>query len=984
MSIKSEFSRRDFLKVVGAGAGVAATGCGADIPEKIIPYVVQPEEVIPGVATWYSGTCDGCDTGCGVVVKTREGRAIKVEGNRSHPINKGGLCAIGQSTLQSHYDPDRIREPLQRVEGGGFKPISWEKAIELVATALVDNESKENVILTGSTSGSLRSLLSEFSSKRASVKHLEYSLSGKDLLEQATEKVFGTGVSALYDFSKAETIVSFGADYTETWVSPVEFQKAWSKGRRPQKNGKTSYTVHVEPRLSLTSANADLWIKNAPGKEANILLALLTLLKNQGAIKSELGKIERLVRGLKVSDLLKRTGVSEKQLGAVVAKLKSGTSLVVAGGAAVSGDNSLEAAMLSHLINVALGNVGKTLVLVKDANPTTNSLANISSVIDTATNKKLGVLLVSGTNPVYSLPESYGFKKSLATVGLVVSVSAQLDETAQLADVVLPLSTAFESWGDSNPRPGVYGLNQPSMQPLYKTQSLGDTILAVASKLEHSFSDATSFYDYIRANWKARVGEEGFEKHWLEFVEAGGTWESVKPLSEVSLDSSALDINPKAIVSSKLNGLTLLAFPSINSKDGSSANRPWMQELPNPITTAVWGSWAEIHPDTARSLGFANGQVVQLKTSSGNIEVPLYLTKQVHPDLIAVPIGQGHTAYGRYAMGVGANALSVLDANPKAPAVSLLTEGVTLKASLGKEQLVLTQMQDSQKDRGFVRKIKSSEFKGDKVHKKHDDHHNEDHGGGHHDPHALGPKPEPKQMYKQMDHPEYRWGMSIDLNSCTGCSACVVACYAENNIPVVGKEFCAEGREMSWLTINRYINDEDKNNPVEGFIPMLCQHCGNAPCEPVCPVYATYHNEEGLNTMVYNRCVGTRYCSNNCSYKVRRFNWYHYSYPEPLNWQLNPDITVREVGIMEKCTFCVQRIREGKNNAKNEGRQVRDGEVQPACASSCPTDAITFGNLKDHKSSVYENSQSPRAYKVLDVELNTQPAINYLAKIDKA
>lgn len=981
MSTKSEFTRRDFLKIVGASAGVAVTGCGQDLPEKIIPYVIQPEEVIPGIASWYAGNCEACEAGCGVVVKTREGRAIKIEGNKSHPINRGGLCAIGQSSIQAHYDPDRVREPLQRVEGGGFKAITWEQAIGVVATALSDNSSKENVFLTNHTSGSLEALISEFVTKNTSIKHLTYSFASTDLIDQAAEKVFGEGYRTQFDFSSAKTIVSFGADYLETWISPVEFSKDWSKGRKPKKGEKGSYSVHFEPRLSLTAANADLWIKNAAGREASILLALLKVLRDRGAVKFEAERIERLVRDVRPTSLLSGSGVTEKQLAELAGRLQSGPSLVVAGGAAVSGENALEAAMLTNLINLALGNVGKTVQLVQVYKPASSSFSNINYLIEAAAQKKLGVLLISGINPAFTLPDSLGFKKALAPVPLIVSVSSHLDETTQLADLVLPLSSSFESWSDSNVRPGVYSLNQPSMQPLYKTQSLGDTLLAIAAKLDIKFAEVASFYDYIRGQWKARMGAADFEKRWLGYVEKGGEWSTIpNNIPPLGLAATALDINPNKLVDSKLTGLSLLAFPSINSRDGSSANRPWMQELPNPITTAVWGSWAEIHPDTAKELGFSHGQVAQLRTAQGAIEVPLYLTRHVHPEVIAVPIGQGHSAYGRYAMGVGANPLSILDAGKSEVSISQLTSGVSLRPSRATEALVVTQMQDSQEKRGFVRQIKEKDLLSHKKHNAHSE-------GGHHDPHALGPRPAPKQMYTQMEHPEYRWGMSIDLNSCTGCSACVVACYAENNVPVVGKEFCAQGREMSWLMINRYMKDEDKNNPVEnpveGFIPMLCQHCSNAPCEPVCPVYATYHNEEGLNTMVYNRCVGTRYCGNNCSYKVRRFNWFAYTYPEPLNWQLNPDITVREVGIMEKCTFCVQRIREGKNNAQNEGRPVRDGEIQPACASSCPTEAITFGNLLDQESQVYRNSQDARAYKVLDFELNTQPAISYLARVDK-
>jgi molybdopterin-containing oxidoreductase family iron-sulfur binding subunit len=424
----------------------------------------------------------------------------------------------------------------------------------------------------------------------------------------------------------------------------------------------------------------------------------------------------------------------------------------------------------------------------------------------------------------------------------------------------------------------------------------------------------------------------------------------------------------------------MLAFVTANAGDGSGANRAWLQEIPNTLTTAVWGSWVEVNPKLADKLSLKQGEVVQLITPNGSINAPVFVSKYVHPDVVAVPVGQGHSSIGRFGDGVGANPLSILSASKELP--EFVINNVLIRKDLSRNELVITQMQNSELKRGIVRSVSLT-----KLTKKNDSHHKASHdegsghGGGHHDPYALGPQEAPKQMYKQMDPPLYRWGMSIDLSKCTGCSACVVACYAENNVPVVGKELCAEGREMSWLKIDRYFDGPD-DRPVTGFMPMLCQHCGNAPCEPVCPVYATYHNEEGLNAMLYNRCVGTRYCGNNCSYKVRRFNWFKYDWQEPLNMQLNPDVTVREVGIMEKCSFCVQRIREAQGVAKDHGRPVRDGEVQPACSQSCPTQAIKFGNLLDKESAVFADSQNARAYKVLDSQINTQPAISYLAKID--
>ncbi len=976
MSEKKGYSRRDFLKVVGATSGLAASGCAGDIPEKIIPYVVQPDEVVPGVAAWYSGTCGGCDTKCGVLVRTREGRAVKVEGNPKHPINQGKLCALGQSTLQTLYDPDRVREPLVREAGGGaFAPADWKAGIKQVADAIKGAAAgKDVVLLTGRLSGSQASIVSDFSKQFPALKHVEYDISGQDSVDLAAEASFGEGSRVSYDFTGAETIVSIGADFLETWISPVEFSRQWSEKRSDSHH--PSKFFHVEPRLSLTAANADKWVMNAPGSELKVLVELLKAVgKKKGGVGNAaalVSKVESLTSGLE-------SGVDQSVIDQMANSLAaSKTSIVVAGGPAASGENAVTAAVLANAINSILGNVGKTVLVSKGSAPVKSSREAVAELIANA--GKVAALIVSGVNPVYSAPKSLGIEKALSKIPFIATLAVNLDETAGYSNVILPASTSFESWSDDNSRPGLYSLNQPAMQPLYETQGLGDTLVSIAAALDHQFGEAESYLEYIQAQWKARAGEADFDNRWNKFVELGGDWSS-------ALEKGAgASFSGQGVGELKANKASasevLMAFPTIASIDGSSANRPWLQELPNPLTSVVWGSWAEIHKDKAKEMGVEEGDLIQVSSEHGAIEVPAYPTKNIHPALVAVPIGQGHRSMGRYANGIGVNPLSVLGSDGS----RVVSIGGVRKGS-SDDAFVKTQEFTNQFDRGIIRTVEAGEHKGGH-HGEHKDHPegwtqpDQHHKGGHHDLLALGPQDEPKQMYHQMEHVNYRWGMSIDLASCTGCSACVVACYAENNIPVVGKELCEEAREMSWLRIDRYEEEEEgADKPVTGFQPMMCQHCGNAPCEPVCPVYATYHNEEGLNAMVYNRCVGTRYCSNNCSYKVRRFNWFHYSWPEPLDMQLNPDVTVRTVGVMEKCSFCVQRIREGTNNAKNEGRKVKDGEIQTACQSTCPTGAITFGDLNDESSEVYKNSKSDRGYKVLDSQINTQPAVTYMAKV---
>lgn len=1003
MAEKSAYSRRDFLKIIGAGAGMAATGCGHDLPEKFIPYVVQPDESIPGIATWYSGTCNECSARCGTLARVREGRVVKLEGSPAHPVNHGGLCATGQSALQALYDPDRLRVPLQRELKGNFKPISWSDGVAAAADALSACASGgEGVLVTRRLSGSEAAIVEEFVAKLPGLKHIEFELSGWDLVDAAAEQVFGPNMRTRFDFTPADVVVSFGADYLETWLSPVEFSHQWSKRRKVGGGQKVSKVVHFEPRLSLTAGNADHWVMNQPGSERELLLALLkSVIEKTGGANlpaSWRDTVTKLTAAVDRKACAARGGVSEELIDTLAGELvQAKGSLVVAGGAAASGPDALANSVLANLLNVALGNIGKSVLLWKASKPAVSGfeqLATLSRDLH-AKKKKLAVLMFAGVNPAYALPEASKFREALAAVGTVIAVSAHLDESTNMATIVLPASHQLESWGDSEPVPGVYAINQPAMAPLYATQSLGDTLISLAAhtKINKPYEKFSGFYDYIRAKWKARTGDADFEQRWLKYVEHGGDF-TAPPVASLPAGDVALAALPIKTEASKTpETLSLMVYPSVNSIDGAAANRPWMQELPSPTTSAVWGSWVEMHPDLAEKLGIAAGDTVQVVTPTGYVGAPAYITKFIAPGLVAVPLGQGHESYGRFAVGVGANGLQALAVAPDQRFTSLISiaTDVRLRGN-SKEDFVVLQGSDSQYRRGIVRSILASQAallmernghkvehsKAEKANAEHEE--REAEGAEEEDPLALGPRPMPKQMYRQMDHPLYRWGMSIDLSNCTGCSACVVACYAENNIPVVGKTICNEGREMSWLRIERYL-DGPAHQPVEGYAPMMCQHCNNAPCEPVCPVYATYHTDEGLNSMVYNRCVGTRYCLNNCSYKVRRFNWFKYTWAEPLNWQLNPDVTVREIGVMEKCSFCIQRIREGSNKAKDLGRPVQDGEVLTACASSCPTKAITFGNLNNPDSAVSKDHQNPRVYKVLDVELNTQPAVAYLARV---
>jgi molybdopterin-containing oxidoreductase family iron-sulfur binding subunit len=1019
-------SRRRFLQVLGATSAVGAAACANPAEQKIVPYVKPDPEQIPGVSVWYSSTCTECSVGCGIRVRAREGRAVKIEGNPNSPVNRGSLCGLGQSALQSLYDPDRVREPQKRKSRGleqdkltaptsnTFAAVSWDDAYAKVQDA-VSKATNKKVLLTGELTTAQSELVENFVSQLGFT-HVIWDPTQPVAVAKASEMVYGTFGVPTYSIDKAQVVLNFGADFLETWGNPVGYARQWADSRRSESPLRF---IHVEPRLSLTGANADLWLKSAVGSEARIALFLIgELLKagrSKGLSEDAKSKLQKLTEGITVQAISQETGVAAEKLVMVAHYLaESESSLVLAGGAATQTSDPLPLLVAANILNLMLGNVGKTVDVAAMKKPQSSAKA-VSELIADMEAGKVDVLMTYNTNPQFTFPSAYGFGYAANKVGikgegtgkkagLVVALTSHLDETAELADFVLPVHTSLEDWGYVKLVDGSVSLMQPSMRPIFSTKSFGDVLIEIASSASKSIAgESKSFDAFVKAGYLKECGNKAggdVEKFWMASLEKGGLFESQSPAKT----GGAASVNP-AVYSMSFgvtvrpgsgDSLALYPYPSVKSFDGRAANRPWLQELADPITQAVWGAWAEIHPDTAKALNIAQGDAVVLRTDNGEVRAPAYVTEHVHRGVVAVPVGQGHSSYGRFAKSAADGSGSVYSLLDKALAKdvdALVMTGATVKVSrgLGKGNLVTVQDFASQENRELARTtMLVAGTAGAAAHAHGEDHgeaHGTAHGGGHGESHGgeHGGHHEPKQMYEQREHPLYQWGLAVDLAACTGCSACVVACSAENNIPVVGKKVVSQGREMAWIRIERYYDSVKTENGGEelkvSFLPMMCQHCQNAPCEPVCPVYATYHNEEGMNAMIYNRCVGTRYCSNNCSYKVRRFNWFQYEWPELLDWQLNPDVTKRTVGIMEKCSFCVQRIAEAKDIAKDLGRLVEDGDITPACVQTCPTQALTFGNLKDPNSRVSKAAKSERAYKVLDHHLNTQPSVSYLNDI---
>lgn len=972
---KGGIKRRDFLKIIGVAGGTAAVTGGCSEPvEQLIPYVIPPEGIIPGVPNWYASTCRECPAGCGILVKNREGRAIKIEGNPNHPVNKGASCAQGQAILQGLYNPDRTRSPLLTNDLGRRQPTGWENAQKVLA-AKIDEVRKKGqngriVFLSDNITGALSALIDDWMEAIGGV-HISYETYAYEPLKEANKRTFGIDKIPTYNIDKAKYLLSFGADFMETWLSPTLYTKQFSE-MHSFKDGSMGKFVQVEPRASMTGVNADEWVSIIPGTEGILALGIANVIVSEG-FSQRGAELSSVLRDYPIDKVSEATGVPTDTIRQIAQDFSSmQPSLAIGGGTAMTGTNATETQVAINILNYVSGNIGETIdfahtLSITDASP----FSDILSLIDSMSGGGVDILMIYNVNPVFTLPKSAGFEDAISKVPFVVSFSSFMDETTEKAKLIMPDNTTIESWGDFIPGPGIHGLIQPSMTPVFNTKSTGDVILGVTANIEDlkdRYKETASFYDYLRESWKtaySSVAGLSFDSFWNKALENGGYYTDVAPV-QVSLSAG---LSAAALPEAEFSGdgdYFFVAYPSYKYYDGRGANKPWLQELPDALSTGVWDSWVEIHPDTASDLGVKLGDYVVIESPQGSIETQVYPYPGTRPDTVAVMIGQGHTSYGRYAKDRGVNPVSILPlaTDKLSGGFAWLNSKVKLTKTGKHAQFVQTQYTTHQHGRGIAQEVTLTEMQ-------------------------KGLPPVDHELpgfYPPKEYARYRWGMAIDLQKCTGCGACVTACYAENNIPFVGKELVAKRRDMAWIKIERYFEKSDNKAGFETrFLPMLCQQCGNAPCEPVCPVYATYHNPEGLNGMVYNRCVGTRYCSNNCSYSVRKFNWFQYKWPEPLNWQLNPDVTVRSMGVMEKCTFCVQRINFAKDQAKDKGRDVLDGEVQVACAQACGSDAIVFGNLKDTESKASKLSKDNRGYKVLHL-LNTQSSITYLKKVkwDKA
>ncbi|UFS70375.1 4Fe-4S dicluster domain-containing protein [Geomonas sp. RF6] len=962
-------SRRTFLWLTGGSSIALATNPQRKLVNQLVPLVVPPEAIPSGEWALYATTCRECPAGCGMHLWHRDGRVTKAEGNPDHPVNRGGLCPRGHSSLQGVYDPDRVKGVRHRPRGGSERSATWEGAISDIAGKLASGA--RAAVISSVQTGTLAQVMRSFAGAFPPQRLLFYEPLHYEYQKAAHRQLFGLPVVPQYRLDRCDFILSFAADFLESWVSPVSFASQFGEMRAWRPDRPPARMAYAGPRLSMTAANADLFLRLPPGGERLLALAMLRMIMEKGLAKRDITRVKPLLdRALPAGSQI--PGVTEETVLQLVTWFTgSKGSVALPGPLGSFAPYAQETAAACALLNYAAGRVGETVDFSRP-----HAVGEAAGSLDLqrflATLDARDVLFIHDSNLLYSFPQG---ARQVQRAGTVVYLGTMPDETARIAEWVLPVDSPLEAWGDYDPTLGVHSLQQPTMGRTTDSRLAGDIFLDIARAAGKHLSaegvppDA-AFQRWLSARWETlhrqHSAGNSFEEFWKSALRSGGVWVKGAPAATVALRGVPDNLFGEP-VSHHLDAAEVELWPwaGITLFDGRVSNRPWLQEAPDPVTFISWGNWIDLHPTQAAAMQLADGDVAELSNSLAAVRAPVRITEEVPERVAALSFGQGHRTMGRHAAGTGANVFALLGAPEPGPVVP-----VCRLRKVGEKRLydpTYTTLTRNQFDRKLLQWQNLSDLAKKREGEELD-----------------WPLPEgyrkEKDLYPKREYLSYRWAMAIDLQRCIGCGACAVSCYAENNVAVMGKKQVARQLEMAWLRVVPY--RKEGKVPGLAWLPMLCQHCDSAPCEPVCPVYAAVHNEEGLNAQVYNRCIGTRYCNNNCPYKVRRFNWLNVEWPKPLDLQLNPEVTVRSRGVMEKCTFCIQRIRNAEYRAVREGRAVRDGEIQPACGQSCPTRVYTFGNLLDPHSKVSQLVRTdPRRYQVLH-ELNTKPAVIYLRRVE--
>ncbi len=927
--------RRQFLRLMGASLALAGvSACTKQPAEAIVPYVRAPEEIIPGKPLYFASAFSLGGVATGVLVESHMGRPTKIEGNPAHPGSLGATDLFAQAAILGLYDPERSQTLTH--QGDIRTHSAFVDALRKVVEVQKARQGAGLRILTETvTSPTLARQLAELLAAFPAAKWHQYEAAGRHMVRAGATLAFGATVDTRYAFDQARVIVSLDADFLGTMPGAVRYIRDFSSGRRVRgTSGTMSRFYAIESTATGTGSKADHRLPVRPTDVERCARALAAAVGVPGASAAQTLESWQGFLQAAAADL----------------NAHKGACVVVAGEHQPPAVHAL-----AHAMNQALGNVGATVIYTEpiEANPV-DQVAALRELVSDMESGAAGVVLILGGNPVYDAPADVPFARALGKVPFSVHLSLYADETSARCQWHVPEAHVLEAWSDTRAFDGTASIVQPLIAPLYGGKSAHDLLSLVAGH------GTRSGYDTVRDTWKAfaaRTGIADFESFWRAAVHDGvvaGTAAAPRPVTLVDV---AAAIGPASTPGSALE---LAIRPDPTVYDGRFANNGWLQETPKPFTKLVWDNSVQLGPATAATLGVANDDVVTVTAGGRSIEGPVFIVPGQPDATVAVHLGYGRTRVGRVGNGVG------FDVSPLRTGAALwAATGVTVAKTGRRHALAATVLHHNMEGRAIVRSAPLEVFTQDpSVIRK-----------------AEFEPPSTLTMYKPHEYTGYAWGMAIDINACVGCNACSVACQAENNVPVVGKDQVARGREMHWLRVDTYYTGAP-GNPEAYHQPVMCQHCENAPCEVVCPVAATVHSEEGLNDMVYNRCVGTRYCANNCPYKVRRFNFLLYQDWESKSLKLsrNPDVTVRSRGVMEKCTYCVQRITEAKITSQKEDRTVRDGEIVTACQQVCPAEAIVFGDINDPDSRVAKLRQEALSYSLLG-ELNTRPRTTYLAAL---
>lgn len=975
-------SRRKFLALMGASAAFAAAGCNSYHDKGlVVPYNQKPEEVTLGLPNYYASTCTGCTSACGILVKTREGRPIKVDGNPDHPVNKGKICTKGQASVMNLYTPERLREPMMNKS-----QVNWNDVNKNVTAALgaANGSGKEIAIVTGAIlSPTLKKLLDEFKVAYPTTKVYSYEAINDNNRVNAWQKSYGKRSVPVLQLDKAKIILALESDFLGNESNMLEYTRMFTQNRDVMSKNEFNRLYAVEGAVTNTGMNADYRLRLRTDAIEELVMCLL----NEFVGKKKLSgfaldsRVTTVFSQNDIKQFAAKYKLDEKVINHLIDDLakNQGEAIVI------GGDKLPESTHIAiNLLNDVLGN---NKIYSAEADNTElmplSTPAEMDNLVQDMAAGKVAAVIHFDTNPVYNLSPEYKYEEAVKKVPMTITMTELVNETSEISNYVLPIHNPLESWGDYKTRTGFYSMQQPIIAPLYNTRQKEAILLNW--KEPKDFTE-TLYRDYLSQNWEKAIypvmgSAAPFKKFWNSVLHDGVVFMNEKP--EAAGGAFSVDAFSSASRMKASNDFVVMLQSNNSVGDGRFASNGWLQELPNPITKIVWDNYAAISVQSAAELGIDSFNTIDITIGSRKQTFPVFVQPGLADKTIEISLGYGRTAAGIIGTGIGVNANALI---AKTPALSeRLYNNAQVASAGGKYELVSTQehfaidsdplLKDIQFRRGIIRQGTVEEFKKNPKFLKEDE--------GHLEMQPINTPP----VYDREGFTGYKWGMAIDLNKCTGCGACVTACNVENNIPIVGKEQVKANREMMWLRIDRYYYGTP-DAPSANFQPMLCQHCDYAPCENVCPVAATTHSDDGLNSMAYNRCVGTRYCSNNCPYKVRRFNYFDFrdrvgdgiQYAEPMDLMANPEVTVRSRGVMEKCSFCLQRIMKERQDAIAENRGVVGSNVKTACQEACPAYAIEFGNINDKESTIAKYRTHELGYSVLE-EIKVLPNVTYMAKL---